>query len=201
MKRLIVLTLVILMAGSLGMTYAQAPPDAPDGGMAPPGGFNGPPNKERFHTMMLWKMTESLDLTDVQAAKFFPLFNEHQKRMDVIHEEIAGLMEKLDGYIKAGEDGKIDGIVAQIDKSEDKMLAEKKQFRKDAGKVLDKIQVGKLVHFQHEFPRRFREAMWDVRGARGERGGRGGEGRAPQGKTGRAWAPRMQGTNPGCPNY
>ena len=198
MKRLIAITVLIMMIVPLGITYAQGPPGMSGGMMEPPNDPDNPepPSRERFHTMQMWKLTETLDLDEAQAVKFFPLFNEHQKRMDAIHDDNRELLQKLDGYIKADEAGKLEGIISQIEKNEEKMLAEKQNFRKDASKVLTEIQIGKLVHFHHDFPRKFREAMWGVRGARGDRGGKA---PGPGGKGNRPYAPRMQNMNPQCP--
>jgi Spy/CpxP family protein refolding chaperone len=111
----------------------------------------------------MWKLTEALDLTEEQAGKFFPLFRNFQNSIDSVRQSNDELFKKLDGYITAGEKTKIEEIITQIEKNEAKILDSRTKFRKDAAKVLDEIQIGKLVMFHHEFPRRFRDAIWDYR--------------------------------------
>ena len=41
-------------------------------------------NKETMRTMMIWKLTEELDLREEQADKFFPRFRKHRKEIDVL---------------------------------------------------------------------------------------------------------------------
>jgi hypothetical protein len=119
--------------------------------------------KDRFRTVQMWKLTEALDLTEEQAARFFPQFRNFQNSIDSVRDANDELFKKLEGYITASEKAKIEEIIAQIEKNELKILESKAKFRKDAAKFLDEIQIGKLVMFHHEFPRKFRDAIWDYR--------------------------------------
>ena len=178
MKKLMILTMVLGIIFSMNTSTAQAQP-APEGEQMirpgdpiPPDAPPPPLPRERFRIMQMWKMTEVLDLDENQAAKFFPMLNNFQKKVDEIHDKNMELFNVLGGYIQAGDKSKITGVIDQIEENEEKILLERKKFRKDAGKVLDEIQIGKLVHFQHDFPRKFRDAMWDIRG-KGRGPGRG----------------------------
>lgn len=198
MKKVIITTIAIAILLPAGIVLAQPG----FGGPPPP---PPPPNRERFQQMQMWKLTETLDLTDDQAAKFFPLFNSFQKEVDKIRDENDDLFEKLDAYIKTEDKGKIAGVIDQIDKNESKILDSRKKFRLDAAKVLTEVQIGKLVHFQHEFPRRFRDAIWDCRDGGPDKGQR-----QKDNRPGRSEAPRMGAGhekgygwhmgNPDCPN-
>ena len=115
---------------------------------------------ERFQTIQIWKLTEELDLSQEQAAKFFPLFNEFQDKVKKIRDENGELMDKLRGYVLANEDGsKVNGVIAKIEANEVRILTTMTDFRKDAAKILTDMQMAKLVLFQHEFPRQMRKAM------------------------------------------
>ena len=177
MKKLMILTMTVGIILSMNISPVQAQPPAGEqmirqGDPGPPDAPPPPPPRERFRTMQMWKLTEILDLTEDQAAKFFPKLNSFQKKVDEIHEKNMELFKVLNGYIQAGDKGKIPDVIDQIEANEENILIERKKFRKDAGKVLDEIQVGKLVHFQFDFPRKFRDAMWDVKGKE-RRSGRG----------------------------
>jgi len=200
MKKILNIAAIIAMMFPAGAVLAQPGMGGPPGPPPPP----PPMARERFQQMQMWKLTEVLEMSDEQAAKFFPMFNSFQKSVDKIRQENDDLFDKLDGYLKAEEKGKISGIIGQIEENEAKILDTRKKFRGDIGKVLDEIQIGKMVHFQREFPRRFRDAMWDFKGE---------PGRGPRwndDKPGRDDAPimmgmgngpncRMRGENRDCP--
>ena len=40
--------------------------------------------RERMETMMVWRLTEELDLKPKQAEKFFPRFREHRKDLSAV---------------------------------------------------------------------------------------------------------------------
>ena len=49
---------------------------------------------ERRESMVIWRLTEDLDLSSQQAEKFFPRFREHREKLDKIgKEERKSLME------------------------------------------------------------------------------------------------------------
>ncbi len=60
---------------------------------------NDSSKKEKMEMMMVWRLTEALDLSTEQAEKFFPRFREHRKgikkiRLDIRDEEI-GMRDKI----------------------------------------------------------------------------------------------------------
>ena len=64
-------TLTLLLLFMIGTLAAQ--PGRPGG----PGGQYG----ERMEMMMIWKLTDHLELTQDQAEKFFPSMRAHQKQV------------------------------------------------------------------------------------------------------------------------
>ena len=70
-------TIVIISIIGIGSLLAQ--PGKPRG----PGGQYD----ERMEMMMIWKLTEHLELTEDQAEKFFPSMRAHQKQVLKIRKE------------------------------------------------------------------------------------------------------------------
>ena len=170
MKKLLIMAAILGLLLPLSLATAQSAPTASEGekmmmqGETIPPDALPPPPRERFHTMQMWKLTEILDLSEDQAAKFFPKFNNFQKKIDEIRDANEKFFEKLDGYIRTEDKKNILKTIDEIEKNENLIMEEHKKFRKELTGVLDEIQMGKLVHFQHDFPRRFRDAMWDIKG-------------------------------------
>lgn len=151
MKKLTLIAICALLI-SASISIAQPPPPPP------------PEARTRMHekvrTMKMWKLTEELDLSEEKAAKFFPLFNKFEKKVQAILDENDDLYRKLEGLIQAEEDGKkITTVIEQIEANEMKILKERTEFRKDAAKILDDAQIAKLVMFQHHFTRKLRQKI------------------------------------------
>ena len=61
-----------------------------------PGKARGPGGQyqNRMETMMVWKLTDYLNLSDQQAEKLFPRMRRHRIRMGDLHTEEKDLFEK-----------------------------------------------------------------------------------------------------------
>ena len=164
-----------IIAAVIGMlliaaaAFAQYPP--PCDGSGPPPFERRAEMDKRIHAMKIWKLTEILDLDAKQEDKFFPMFRKFEDSVQDIVDENDELFEKLDGYVKLGENNsEINNLIAQIEKNGQRIMDAKTQFMKDAGKILNDVQLAKLVLFQHQFPRKFRETMMKRHGDRMDRG-------------------------------
>ena len=173
MKKIFIFTMTVLILSTLA--YSQPPPDFDD--PAPP----APPDEisdemlAKFRQMKIWKMTEELDITEEQAAKFYPRFNRFEDGVEEIRLQNKELLEKLRGYLTAGEeDKKIKSLISDIEKNDEKILKLHSDFRTDVEKILTTEQLGKLVLFQHEFPKKFRKSFRGKGQGREKRGGRSG---------------------------
>ncbi|MDP8207444.1 MAG: Spy/CpxP family protein refolding chaperone [Candidatus Electryonea clarkiae] len=147
-----------------------------------PGMEPGPKNdrrvRERIQSMKIWKLTETLELTEEQSARFFPRFREFEKEIKGIEDKIHENIEALREVVKAGNDDKIDELIARHEKLTQSMHDKNKELINNSTDILSKNQQAKLVIFQHRFPKRMREIINEMKGGygprppRGERGGK-----------------------------
>ena len=56
--------------------------------------------RQRMESMMIWRLTEELDLKTEQAEKFFPRFREHRKNLDEIRDQEREIGKTLRGKLK-----------------------------------------------------------------------------------------------------
>ena len=56
--------------------------------------------RQRMESMMIWRLTEELDLKTEQAEKFFPRFREHRKILDEIRDQEREIGKTLRGKLK-----------------------------------------------------------------------------------------------------
>ena len=90
MKKNVILSTLLIATG-----FLLAQPGKPKG----PGGQYS----ERMEMMMVWKLTDHLELSQSQAEKFFPIMRDHQKELMEIRKEEKELFEPTFTKVKKGE--------------------------------------------------------------------------------------------------
>ena len=149
-KTVITLTAVLFT----GLVFAQ--PGKPRG----PGGQYG----ERMEMMIIWKLTEHLELTEDQAEKFFPNMREHQKQMSDIRKEEKELFTPLYKKIKKSEDiSKLEAnkLLKEIFNLTQKKSKALNNFVKKSGNILNPTQQIKLLMFEDQMKQQVKGRMKD----------------------------------------
>ena len=147
-KTVITLTAVLFT----GLVFAQ--PGKPRG----PGGQYG----ERMEMMIIWKLTEHLELTEDQAEKFFPNMREHQKQMSDIRKEEKELFTPLYKKIKKSEDiSKLEAnkLLKEIFNLTQKKSKALNNFVKKSGNILNPTQQIKLLMFEDQMKQQVKGRM------------------------------------------
>ncbi len=110
--------------------------------------------ESKMRTMKIWKLTEELDLSEEQAAQFFPIMNGMEDKQKEIAQERDEILDKLGELVwkQKPEAGEINQLLDQLEEKESKLAEIRKQFRKEVSGILDPAQLGKLVLFNHRFP-------------------------------------------------
>ncbi|MBC8205325.1 hypothetical protein ISS30_05635 [bacterium] len=152
MKKMI-LVLIAALSLTLVLMAQPGPPPPPD----------APEVQERIRTMHMWKLTETLDMTAEQSDKFLPLYREFENDVAAVRSDNDALFERIQAYIVIGDGKAITGLIEKIEANEQKILERRSKFRKDASKILNEIQIGKLTAFQREFPSMLNRELWDMR--------------------------------------
>ena len=151
MKRFWMIYMIVLMSS---VTMAQA-------GMDWDGTKDGR-GKEKREMMMMFRLTEELNLTSEQGEKFFPRFREHRKAMDKIRVEMKSSGESIKIKLEKNETldkGDIKKAVNQIRNSKKAQADLEAEFVLDMGKVLSPEQQAKLAMFKHKMVKDIRKQM------------------------------------------
>lgn len=158
--------LIILVAGILVFS-AEALLAQP-----PPRMKNRKEARERIETLRLWKMIEFLDLTEEQWDKFLPLFHRFQEAQKELKAAKRDLFDSLKEELESKEpdQGKIRAILTELEKNQEALEKERKDFLIDSGKTLTLIQEARLLLFEREFEKKLRETIRKLRPQRGLRG-------------------------------
>jgi len=147
-------TIVITSIIGIGSLLAQ--PGKPRG----PGGQYG----ERMEMMMIWKLTDHLELTQDQAEKFFPSMRAHQKQVLKIRKEEKELFTPLYKKVKKGEDvskAEANKLLNKVATYEQKRSKARIDFVKDSGDILNPTQQVKLLIFDEQIKQQVRNRMQD----------------------------------------
>ena len=151
MKKIVIATLSFMI-----MSFAFAQPGRPRG----PGGQYS----ERMEMMMIWKLTEHLELTEDQAEKFFPSMRAHQKQVLKIRKKEKELFTPLYKKVKKGEDvskAEATKLLNNVASFEQRKSKTRIDFVKNSGDILNPTQQVKLLMFDGQMKQQVRERMQD----------------------------------------
>lgn len=145
--RPIIWLVVMLIAGSV---IAQPGPWGPPGD-----------SPRRLETLRIWKMTEYMDLSEEQAAAFFPALNEHRDRREDLDSTEGAIQRELMKAIEEGELDQelVDEKVARLTKLHEQRLRMETRFMRSLSEYLTPEQQAKYLVFERRFRHMLRDAM------------------------------------------
>ena len=162
MKKLITFIAITIAAKS----FAQQPPQPP----TPPSPPDGP-KKEKMESMRIAFITQKVDLTPDEAQKFWPVYNEFQKKREDLHkkkrEEHKNMKENIDSVSDKQIETMVDGEMSFRQKN----LDLEKEYHGKFKSILPIKKVAKLYHAEDMFARHLLNQISE-RGKEGERGGK-----------------------------
>ena len=112
--------------------------------------------RKRMETMMVWSLTEELDLKPEQAEKFFPRFREHRKNLDAINQEEKEIGKSLRQNIEKDEKlskSEVTSAVKKITKLRKKKADVEEKFLLGMDDLLDPLQMTILGMFKQKMLR------------------------------------------------
>ena len=134
--------------------------------LAQPGKPRGPGGQysERMEMMMIWKLTDHLELTQDQAEKFFPSMRAHQKQVLKIRKEEKELFTPVYKKVKKGEyisKDEVNKLLNKVATYEQKRSKARIDFVKNSGDILNPTQQVKLLMFDGQMKQQVRDRMQD----------------------------------------
>ena len=162
----LIITLLIIITHS--MLCAQEPPPFEE--VSPDSLIED--DKKAMESMMVWKLTEELDLEVEQADKFFPRFREHRKELDVLKQRERSLGKSLNTNMR--DDKKLTGsevnkIIKESTALRKKMADLEENFLLKSGDILNPNQQAKLGLFKVKMMRNMKGQMKKRQKRRGMR--------------------------------
>jgi len=128
------------------ISFSQAPPNPP----VPP----SPPDsrkKEKVESMRIAFITQKLDLTPEEAPKFWPVYNELQKKREELRRKKHGEGKKMKPSLDSLTDKEIEKLVDDEIALRQKKLDLQKEYHSKFKSVLPIKKVAKLYRAEEQF--------------------------------------------------
>ena len=115
---------------------------------------NVPPKmREKIKELMVWKLTDRLNLSTEQGEKFFPLLNKFLDANDKLMQERRELVVDISKNLSILSDSKLDEKSSRILEIDRERAENMIRLSKDSEKILTPKQKADLIIFQTEFVR------------------------------------------------
>lgn len=122
----------------------------------------GPKSKKQMEMMIMWRLTEELELSEEQASIFFPKFKKHRDEMEQIMDQLrelgADIKSKLDEE-KEISDKYLKNTLGKITTLEQRKVDARKTFLNSMSGTLTNEQILKLSVFEQRFKGEIKKRM------------------------------------------
>jgi len=126
--------------------------------------FNDEDPREIIEKVMIYRLTQELDLTTEQALKFFPKLKDMRKMERDFNRERMEVIGELEKLVKdSAMDKEIEKVIEKYKDMHDKRLIAQTRMLDEIKDILTPLQQAKFLIFQERFEREIRELIKEVR--------------------------------------
>ena len=128
-------------------------------------------NRKSIESMMIWKLTEELELEVNQAEKFFPRFRQHRVEMENLRRKQRSLAGSLNLNMKNEKptSSEVSRIIKETSSLKRKMSDLEEKFLINSGDILNPLQQAKLGVFKHKMMKDLKGKMKNKRSDKSKR--------------------------------
>ncbi len=114
------------------------------------------PNYEKMKAFKIAYITEQLDLTAIEAEKFWPIYNEFDSKIEALRKESrSNIFEKIKGEnINNLSEAEANVIINDITLMKDKELQYRKDLLNELKSILPSIKILKLERAEDNFKKK-----------------------------------------------
>ena len=124
-------------------------------------------NPEKIENMIIWRLTNDLDLSTDQAEKFFPRFRDHRKSLEEIGHQEREMIENIDREKLNKSDVK--KTIEEISKLRQKRIDLESDFVLSLDDIFEADQMFRLGVFKQRMMMETRENMRNGKGKKKHR--------------------------------
>lgn len=125
------------------------------------------PRSERRESMVIWRLTEDLDLTSEQAEKFFPRFREHREQLDEIEKGVRKSLTDVRYKIRDQEElskSEMERTIKKVSALRKDRVDLETKFILGMDDILTPNQIVKLSSFKQRLMKEMQSEMRDRKG-------------------------------------
>jgi Spy/CpxP family protein refolding chaperone len=124
-----------------------------------------------MEALMVWRLTEELNLTEDQSAQFFPKWRKIRLLREQYRQERNAVLDGMASLLKepAPSVSELRSLVDSLETMEEDFRASQARLRRELYDVLTVDQQVRLILFQRNFEHDTRRAIEGIRGARNKR--------------------------------
>ena len=128
-------------------------------------------NRKSIESMMVWKLTEELELEVDQAEKFFPRFRQHRLELENLRKKQRSLAGSLKLNMKNNKltSSEVNRIIKETSSLKKEMSDLEEKFLISSGDILNPVQQAKLGVFKHKMMKDLKGKMKNKRSEKGKR--------------------------------
>ena len=128
-------------------------------------------NRKSIESMMIWKLTEELELEVDQAEKFFPRFRQHRVEIENLRKKQRSLAGSLRLNIQNEKltSSEVSRIIKETSSLKRKMSDLEEKFLINSGDILNPLQQAKLGVFKHKMMKDLKGKMKNKRSDKSKR--------------------------------
>ena len=128
-------------------------------------------SRKSIESMMIWKLTEELELEVNQAEKFFPRFRQHRREMENLRRKQRSLAGSLRLNMKNSKltSSEVNRIIKETSSLKRKMSDLEEKFLINSGDILNPVQQAKLGVFKHKMMKDLKGKMKNKRSDKSKR--------------------------------
>ena len=128
-------------------------------------------NRKSIESMMIWKLTEELELEVDQAEKFFPRFRQHRAEMENLRRKQRSLAGSLKLNMKNEKltSSEVSRVIKETSSLKRKMSDLEEKFLINSGDILNPLQQAKLGVFKHKMMKDLKGKMKNKRSDKSKR--------------------------------
>lgn len=121
--------------------------------------------REQIKSLKIAYITNELNLSPEEAAKFWPLFNAFEdKQRELRKERMNGYLDRINNNTDKLSEKEATTLLNQIESTEDEMFQLRKKFVNSLKNVLPAVKILKLKKAEEEFSRKLLQQYRDKRG-------------------------------------
>lgn len=114
--------------------------------------------KEQVRNLKIGFITNELELTPDEAAKFWPIYNEHDnKQFEIRHKKIRNYLERIEANTNTITEKEAMSILVQLENNEDELYQLRKKLISNLKNVLPAVKIIKLKKAEDDFNKKLLE--------------------------------------------